>query len=99
MDMGIPVQIKSVSVAEDGSFEFFDENGKSLRPAKTILERNYERMKGPKVLSQMSVSSGISIPSDPNFALQQYDTLFVLDTNTRRIHNREISVAAFVLAK
>src|SRR5436305_13418240 len=99
MDMGRPVQIKSFSASADGSFEFFDENGNSLQPARAALERGYERTKGPKVLSRVPVSSFAPISSDPNLALQKYDTLFALDTNTRLIDGQEISAAAVVLGK
>ena len=99
MDMGKPVQIKSFSVSADGSFEFFDENGNSLQPAKTTLERGYERAKGSKILSRIPVSSIAPISSDPNLALQKYDTIFAMDTNTRPIHGQEVSVAAFILGK
>ncbi|MBW8312597.1 MAG: hypothetical protein K0M64_11270 [Rhizobium sp.] len=99
MDMGIPVEVKTVSVSGDGSIEFFDGKGNSLQPVKATLERSYERAKGPKVLSRIPVDGSARISSDPNTALLAYDTIFSIDTNTRSIGGQEISIAAVVLGK
>lgn len=99
MDMGKPVQINSFSVSAEGSFKFLDVNGNSLQPERTILERGYERAKGSKVLSRVPVSSVAPISLDPNLALQKYDTIFAMDTNTRQVHGQEVSIAAFILGK
>jgi len=99
MDMGRPVEVKSFSVSAEGSFEFFDENSDSIEPVKTTLERGYERVKGLKVLSRMPISSRGPLSSDPNLALQKYDTIFAIDANTKSIRGTEVSVAAIVLGK
>ena len=99
MDMGKPVQINSLSVSADGSFKFLDTNGNSLQPEKTKLERAYERAKGPKVLSRLPISSLAPIALDPNLALQKYDTIYALDTNTKKVHGQDVSVAAFIIGK
>lgn len=99
MDMGIPVQIKNISITTDGSLHLFDENQKPLRPEKSILERSYERTKGPKVLTQIPTSPTNSLTLSPDLALTKYDTIFAIDTNTRKLHGRMVSVAALVLGK
>lgn len=99
MDMGKPVQISSFSVSADGTFRFLDANGNSLQPEKTKLERIYERAKGPKVLSRLPISSLASITLDPNLALLKYDTIYALDTNTKKAHGQDVSIAAFVIGK
>ena len=99
MDMGKPVQINSFSVSADGSFKFMDTNGNSLQPEKAKLERVYERAKGPKVLSSLPISSLAAIALDPNLALQKYDTIYALDTNTKKVHGQDVSVTAFIIGK
>jgi hypothetical protein len=99
MDMGTPVEINSVLVSADGSFDFLDANGASLRPIEANLERGYARAKGPKILSRLPIAVGGRISSNPDVALLYYDTIFALDTNTRIAGEQGISVTAAILGK
>lgn len=97
VDMGHPVEVKSVKANADGTFQFFDGNGALLKPISAFVERSYKRRKSPKVLSQVPLDPSTPMTVNPLHALVAYDTIYALDSNTRLIRGQNISIAAAIL--
>lgn len=66
-----------------------------LKAVDSALETSYERSKGPKTLHRL-VTSGASSYFDVNRALLNYELILAVDTNTKRINEVDVSVAAIV---
>jgi len=78
-----------------GNVILLDEEGKSIEPASTSRSMSYERQKGPKIQSRTRfVGNAVSLSGLRELA--KFDLLFAIDTNTRAINGRFISVSAFV---
>lgn len=73
-------------------------NGKELIPKKALVEQTYERAKGPKVLNS-AVLKPTEMFVNPNRALEQFDELYAVDTNTRFIDSTAVSVTGVVGGK
>lgn len=59
-------------------------------------EVNYDRLKGPKVLSRLpQADTGLSFDAAPAIG-KNYDSLFAVDTNTRTIQGKLVSVVGIV---
>jgi hypothetical protein len=99
MDMGVPVSVKNVSISPLGEITMFGENGISLQHASATVERLYERHKGPKILSRVPLPQQAPLAVDSNIALLHFDTIFAIDSNSRTINGRIVSVAAVTLCK
>lgn len=99
MSMGAPVAAHSYSVSADGSVVLCGADGEALRPTGAVVERSYERPKGPKVLSRVPLASTDRLVTDSDQAVLAFDTLFAIDANTREIGGHQVSVAAITLCK
>jgi len=62
----------------------------------TYSEMSYDRPKGPKVLSRVPQPPGFLTFSTDDALARNYDFLYAIDTNTRRVHWQTISVAGIV---
>lgn len=97
MDMGEPVAVNGVRISPTGSVELL-KDGVPLVPVDAYHDVNFDREKGPKILNK--------IPLDPNkliinlnIALENFDRIFAIDTNTKIVNGESISVACIVLCK
>ncbi|NIA68445.1 hypothetical protein HBA54_07550 [Pelagibius litoralis] len=62
-------------------------------------EVNYDRPKGPKILSRIPQSSpDVSFDSSPALA-KNFDFICAVDTNTRRIQGKKVSVVGIVIVQ
>ena len=93
--MGKPVSAKGV---------FFDpktgqcallNNGQVLNPKIATVEQSYDRKKGKKVLNRV-VTKPTHLFANPNRVLEQYGTIYAVDTNTRVINSISTSVTGVV---
>ncbi|HXH71412.1 MAG TPA: hypothetical protein VNI58_01170 [Mariprofundaceae bacterium] len=70
-------------------------NGRKLTPQKVYVEQNYDRNKSPKVLNK-AILHPLEIFANPNRALEQFDEIFAVDTNTKKIDSVMVSVTGIV---
>lgn len=89
--------------SKTGSIEIYND-GKPIVPVEAILEMEYERensSKGPKKLSrtQISGSEMLMHPLAPSMALNQYDHIVAIDTNTKQLSDEFISVSGVVIGR
>jgi len=99
LDMGKPVTVHKVQITPEGSkIEFFDNNNKLIIPESVTVETEYERKKGPKILNRAE-SGHERLAADPNRALQKYDLIYAIDTNTKLLNSETLSVAGIILCK
>jgi len=97
MHMGAPTAVTSYSMSDGGVIELLGADGERILPASTMVERSYERPKGPKVLSRVPLATHDPLASDSDRALLVFDTLFAIDANTREIDGCRVSVAVITL--
>ncbi len=91
-DFGKDVVISGME-EKDGQFIFYDQNGKKLDPVFIEVGDAYLRDgKNHKVLSRAR-SRNDQIVLDPNRALDKFDHLFAVDTNSVDLNGTKISVA------
>lgn len=91
-----PVTISGVGVTSDGAVRFMTDGASQVETS--FIETTYERAKGKKVVNRSPVDPS-SLSISLNGVLRQYETIFALDTNTRKVAGMQISVAGIVLAK
>lgn len=75
------------------------DGGKLLQHVSATVERSYARPKGPKVLGRAPLGNRSKLVADLDRALLQFDTIFAIDSNSRRINGYVVSVAAITLCK
>ncbi len=81
-----------VTIAEDGSGIIF-----GTPVVDTHIRTEYDRKKGPKVVNQTPLENGI-LPFTPDDALTtNFDIAAAVDTNTKILFNRPISVTGIVI--
>lgn len=73
-------------------------NGEILKPQKAFVEQSYERTKKPKVLNRIETHPDILF-ANPNRILEQFDTIYAVDTNTKVINSRKVSVTGIVVGE
>lgn len=99
LDMGEPVKVRAFAMSPSGEIQLIGEDDKPLRHISATIERSYDRPKGPKVLSRVPLGNRAKLIADPDRALLQFDTIFAVDSNSRSINGRMVSVAAITLCK
>ncbi|MEK6211443.1 MAG: SEC-C domain-containing protein [Pseudomonadota bacterium] len=98
VDMGRSVTMDAVRFdPKTGEVEFFHQ-GKRLMPMSSKVELTYPRQKGAKVVGEAAIS-GSTVVVDTNRALEQYDMLVAVDTNTQFVGSDVISMACLVVGK
>ena len=97
MDMGEPVAVNSVRISPTGSVELL-KDGVPLVPVDAYHNVNFERGKGPKILNKTPLDPSKLIINQ-NIALEKFDRIFAIDTNTKVIKGESISVCCIVLCK
>lgn len=65
----------------------------------TYFQSSYERGKGPKVLNRIALSSDDIDFNTATALLRNYDVLVALDTNTRELAGRAISMTGAVVGR
>lgn len=94
VDFGAPTTIDAVYCHPlTGEVRFLN-NGREVKPQSASVERSYDRPKGPKVLVRTNVSHENAY-ANPNRALEQYNEIYAVDTNTKVIVE-PVSVCAIV---
>ena len=86
------------SIKPDGEIVFTDDSGKEVVPEYMDREMHYHRPKGPKVQSRKRVVGGL-VSVGGLSELAQYDSVFVIDTNTRTLDGRKVSAACFICCR
>ncbi len=78
---------------KDGIFTFKDSNGKKVVPKSITIGDSYTKESGkPKILNQIRANNN-QINLNPNANLQNFDWLFVVDTNTKKYNESKISIS------
>jgi hypothetical protein len=100
LDMGKPVTSDSFSLTPDGRFQLLYK-GKPLTPKSAYVESSYKRenkQKRSKILNKSYVHAEQLIVN-PNRALQKYNILYAIDTNSECINDKNVSVSGIVICK
>jgi hypothetical protein len=97
VDMGEPTRLTGIGITHDNQIEVI-QDGRVIQPKEARVEATYERIKGPKILTRASLEVA-SLALSPNRALEKYDLLYAVDTNTRIIRGERVSVGCIVLAQ
>lgn len=97
MDMGKPVAANSLRISPTGKVELLS-NGISLIPKEIKIETGYERKKGFKIINRAPLTHE-DLFINPNRALEKYDLLCAIDTNTKPLNNGTVSVSCVVICK
>ena len=97
MDMGEPVAVNGVRISPTGSVELL-KDGVPLVPVDAYHDVNFDRKKGPKILNKTPLDPSKLI-INPNIALEIFDSIFAIDTNTKVVNGESISVTCIVLCK
>lgn len=95
LDMGKPVSANGFIYDPKTGRAALLNNGQVLNPENATVEQSYERKKGPKVLNRV-VTKPTHLFANPNRVLEQYDTIYAVDTNTRVINSVSTSVTGVV---
>ena len=99
MNMGEPTIAKGYSMSSSGGVVLFGEDGKPLQHDSATVERSYDRPKGPKILSKVFLDERAELVADIDTATLQFDTIFAVDSNSKRINGRDVWVAAITLCR
>lgn len=97
MDMGEPMTVNGVKISPTGSIELL-KDGIPLVPINAYHDVSFDRTKGPKTLNKTPLDPNKLI-LNPNHALEKFDRIFAIDTNTKTINDESISVSCVVLCK
>lgn len=95
---GEPVEACGVVISQAGTIALLDDHGRQLTPASAHVQTQYPRPKGAKVLNAGPVDPA-QIPTRADAALLGFDLVYAVDTNTREIRGKPVSVTAVVLGK
>jgi hypothetical protein len=98
LDMGQPVPVNGLMVDNRTGRVALLYNRKPVKPDKAVIESGYHRSKGFKPLVRAELSPG-KLHKNPNRALEQFDLILAVDTNTKRTEDDTISVTSVVVAR
>lgn len=88
-------KVTKASIQPDGEIILTDNEGNTITPEKMERTTQYPRNKGPKIQSRSSLANQhVSVGGVNEF--MQYDSVFAIDTNTRKVNDEKISVACFI---
>lgn len=96
VDMGEPTSVNGVRIDPVSGYVHFLYKGIPITPQKARIEMTYQRQKGPKILSQASLGTN-ELYVDVNRAIEKYDLVYAVDTNTESFNDETISVCCVVL--
>lgn len=89
-----PVKVTGFMVSR-GEILLLDEGGNRLDPLKVAVQTQYERAKGPKVLNAAPSAVG-RMPMSADAVLLDFDKVYAVDTNTRKVRGSAISATGVV---
>jgi hypothetical protein len=92
-DMGKPVVINGISISKEREITFLS-NRNVVTPVKSNLIRYYERIKGPKFLFDIPFIKG-NLSLNDGRILEKYDYIYAVDTNSKTIKDKLITVICF----
>ena len=88
-------KLAKAAIQPDGEIVLTDDKGNTIVPKHMERITHYARDKGPKIQSRSKVEdSHLSIGGVKDYT--HYDSVFVIDTNTRIINGDKISAACFM---
>jgi hypothetical protein len=91
-------KVAKASIQPDGEIVLTDDRGNPVTPEHMERTVQYSRSKGPKIQSRSKVTCDrVSVGGLKEFT--QYESVFVIDTNTRTVNGEKISVACFVCCR
>ena len=96
VDMGEPTPVNGVRIDPVSGYVHFLYKGIPITPQNARIEMAYQRQKGPKILSQTALGTN-ELYVDVNRALEKYDLVYAVDTNTESFNDETISVCCVVL--
>ncbi|MCK5295952.1 MAG: hypothetical protein KAJ75_03595 [Alphaproteobacteria bacterium] len=83
---------------QSGEIVFTDEKGKEIVPDYMERSTNYDRSKGPKIQGRHKQINSLATIGGLK-ELTRYDSIFVIDTNTKIVDGNQISVACFMCCR
>ncbi|MDM8566189.1 SEC-C domain-containing protein [Candidatus Halobeggiatoa sp. HSG11] len=98
MDMGKPVAMNGLRISSRGSIELLKDNLPLIPVDDVYHDVNFDRKKGPKILNKTPLDPDKLI-INPNIALQKFDKIFAMDTNTKTNNGEIISVSCVLLCQ
>lgn len=91
-------KVASASIKPDGEIVFIDDSGKEITPEYMERTVHFHRPKGPKVQSRNKViRDRVTVGGLDELA--KYESVFVIDTNTRTIRGQKTSAACFICCR
>jgi len=97
-DYGIPEAINGLHISDSGLFSL-QHDGNTKKPAVAHLETIYDRIgKHPKVIHYTPLDPA-AVWVNPNIALERFNLLLAIDTNTISHSSIKISLAVIVKCK
>jgi len=90
-----PVTVLGMKHLPDGTIEYFD-NGVPFKPKKVYFEVGYDRDKKNKVINKIVVDPN-KVSVNPYVSLKRFDFIYAIDTNTKVVNNKVISVSSIIL--
>jgi len=101
IEIGLPEgdKAKNVSIKPSGEIVLTDEDGKEVAPEYVARATHYARPdrpdKGPKIQGRHKQTNVLATVGGLK-ELARYDSIFVIDTNTRALEKGSVSVACFI---
>ena len=94
----VGVEASNMSITPSGDLILRDKNVTEFTPVNFSRAVSHERPKGPKVRTRQFLNQGVGAIGGLR-QLSQYDSIFVIDTNTKQIKGKSVSVAAFACCR
>jgi hypothetical protein len=96
VDFGKDMTITGMSPPGVEPMQFLGVDGKPVIPAYIEIGQGYQRSKGDLKVVHRAIADPNAIHRDPTSALMRFATILAVDTNTRAIEGRRVSVTAAV---
>ena len=98
LDFGRAVPVNGLYVDKRSGRAAFLRNGRPVHAEKAVVESGYYRSKGFKPLVRAKISP-TKLYGQPNRALERYELILAVDTNTKTIECNTIAVTSVVVAQ
>lgn len=95
-DMGRPVTANGFHFDPKSGVVTLLNDSKPLLPESAIVEKGYARQNKADKVVNAAPANPLQVFANPNRVLEQFDELFAVDTNTRLIGTRKVSVTGIV---
>jgi hypothetical protein len=95
-DMGKPVSVNGFYFDQKSGLVTLLNDGNQLLPESVIVEKSYARQNKANKILNAAPANPLQVFANPNRILEQFDELFAVDTNTRLIKSRRVSVTGIV---